>query len=48
MPAQPLSVKKIFLAALAVPAADRADWPRQECGQDAELRITYAGVNGRE
>jgi serine/threonine protein kinase/tetratricopeptide (TPR) repeat protein len=38
MPAQPLSLKEVFLAALAVPPADRAEWLRQACGQDAELR----------
>jgi serine/threonine protein kinase/tetratricopeptide (TPR) repeat protein len=38
MPAEPLSLKELFLAALAVPPAERADWLSQSCGQDAELR----------
>src|SRR6516165_9225113 len=38
MPAEPLSLKELFLAALAVPPAERAAWLRQACGQDVELR----------
>lgn len=38
MPGQPPSLKELFLAALAVPPDDRADWLRQACGQDAKLR----------
>src|SRR5262245_20326326 len=37
MPAEPLSLKELFLAALAIPAAERADWLRRNCGHDAEL-----------
>src|SRR5438128_1627417 len=38
MPVEPLSLKDLFLAALALPAADRTAWLRQACGPDAELR----------
>jgi len=38
MAAQPLSLKELFLTALAVPPIHRANWLRQACGQDAELR----------
>src|SRR5436853_2414016 len=38
MPAEPLSLKELFLAVLAVPTADRPAWLEQKCGQDAELR----------
>src|SRR5207253_1500768 len=38
MPAEPLSLKELFLAVLAVPPADRPAWLEQKCGQDAELR----------
>jgi hypothetical protein len=38
MPAEPLSLKELFLAALAVAPAERAAWLAQACGQNLELR----------
>jgi eukaryotic-like serine/threonine-protein kinase len=38
MPAEPRSLKEVFLAALAIAPAERAAWLEQACGQDAELR----------
>jgi WD40 repeat protein/serine/threonine protein kinase len=38
MPGEPLSLKELFLAALAVPPADRTDWLQRACGPDVALR----------
>ena len=38
MPAEPLSLKELFLAVLAVPPAERPAWLEKTCGQDVELR----------
>jgi WD40 repeat protein/serine/threonine protein kinase/Tfp pilus assembly protein PilF len=38
MSIEPPPIKELFLAVLAVPAADRSAWLRQACGQDVELR----------
>jgi serine/threonine protein kinase/tetratricopeptide (TPR) repeat protein len=38
MPAEPLSLKELFLAALAVPPAERAEWLQKNCGNDPKLR----------
>ena len=38
MPAEPSSLKELFLAVLAVPPAERAAWLDKNCGHDAELR----------
>jgi tetratricopeptide (TPR) repeat protein/tRNA A-37 threonylcarbamoyl transferase component Bud32 len=38
MSIEPESIKELFLAALAVPAAARAAWVRKTCAQNAELR----------
>ncbi len=38
MPAEPRSLKDLFLAALAVAPAERAAWVERECAEDAELR----------
>src|SRR5262245_32253607 len=38
MPAEPRSLKELFLAALAVAPPERADWLARECGSDTELR----------
>jgi serine/threonine protein kinase len=38
MPAEPLSLKELFLAALAISPQERAAWLAEACGRDAELR----------
>src|SRR5438874_12428295 len=38
MPAEPPSLKELFLDVLAVPPAERPAWLEKNCGQDAELR----------
>jgi serine/threonine protein kinase/tetratricopeptide (TPR) repeat protein len=38
MPAEPQSLKEVFLAALAVAPEKRVAWLEQACGQDADLR----------
>ena len=38
MPAEPPSLKELFLAVLAVPPPERPAWLEKSCGQDAELR----------
>src|SRR5262245_49407033 len=39
MSAEPRSLKDLFLAALAVAPAERADWLTRECGPDADQRL---------
>ena len=38
MPAEPRSLKEVFLGALAIAPAERAAWLANECGGHAELR----------
>jgi len=38
MPAEPPSLKELFLAVLAVPPKERTAWLEKKCGQDAQMR----------
>jgi eukaryotic-like serine/threonine-protein kinase len=38
MPGEPVSLKELFLAALAVAPEGRSAWLERQCGPDADLR----------